>query len=154
MLYRLFYLLSFLLFNNVLLVDDDRNHLLIYGDSISAGYGMDKDKQWSEELKRILIEEKINIKIINKSLSGETTGGGLSRLMNIINSAQPSYILIELGGNDALRGYPPAKIKKKETGTYNELTQENPLKIHLNKLAYRHLQNISGPYRCLKYQEL
>ena len=73
---------------------------------------MDKDKQWSEELKRILIEEKINIKIINKSLSGETTGGALSRLKNIINSAQPSYILIELGGNDALRGYPPAKIKK------------------------------------------
>ena len=72
---------------------------------------MDKDKQWSKELQRILIEEKISLTIINKSLSGETTGGGLSRLEKIIDNFKPSYILIELGGNDALRGYPPVKIK-------------------------------------------
>ena len=72
---------------------------------------MDTEKQWSEELQKILIEEKIGLTIINKSLSGETTGGGLSRLEKIIDNSKPSYILIELGGNDALRGYPPAKIK-------------------------------------------
>ena len=72
---------------------------------------MDTEKQWSEELQKILIKEKISLTIINKSLSGETTGGGLSRLENIIANSKPSYILIELGGNDALRGYPPAKIK-------------------------------------------
>ena len=94
-----------------MLADKDHNNLLIYGDSISAGYGMDTDKQWSEELQKILIKEKISLTIINKSLSGETTGGGLSRLENIIANSKPSYILIELGGNDALRGYPPAKIK-------------------------------------------
>jgi acyl-CoA thioesterase-1 len=94
-----------------LLADKDHTNLLIYGDSISAGYGMDADKQWSEELQKILIKEKISLTIINKSLSGETTGGGLSRLENIIANSKPSYILIELGGNDALRGYPPAKIK-------------------------------------------
>ena len=112
MIYKFFHTLLILILSSLLIAEKDHTSLLVYGDSISAGYGMDKDKQWSEELKRILIEEKINIKIINKSLSGETTGGGLSRLENIINSAQPSYILIELGGNDALRGYPPAKIKK------------------------------------------
>ena len=112
MIYKFFHTLLILILSSLLIAEKDHTILLVYGDSISAGYGMDKDKQWSEELKRILIEEKINIKIINKSLSGETTGGGLSRLKNIINSAQPSYILIELGGNDALRGYPPAKIKK------------------------------------------
>jgi len=110
-LYRLFYIFSFLIISSILLADKDHTNLLIYGDSISAGYGMDTDKQWSEELQKILIKEKISLTIINKSLSGETTGGGLSRLENIIANSKPSYILIELGGNDALRGYPPAKIK-------------------------------------------
>ena len=111
MLYRLFYIFSFLTISSILLADKDHTNLLIYGDSISAGYGMDTEKQWSEELQKILIKEKISLTIINKSLSGETTGGGLSRLENIIANSKPSYILIELGGNDALRGYPPAKIK-------------------------------------------
>ena len=111
MLYRLFYIFFFLTISSILLADKDHTNLLIYGDSISAGYGMDTDKQWSEELQKILIKEKISLTIINKSLSGETTGGGLSRLENIIANSKPSYILIELGGNDALRGYPPAKIK-------------------------------------------
>jgi acyl-CoA thioesterase-1 len=110
-LYRLFYIFSLLIISSISLADKDHSILLIYGDSISAGYGMDTEKQWSEELKKILIEEKIGLTIINKSLSGETTGGGLSRLEKIIDNSKPSYILIELGGNDALRGYPPAKIK-------------------------------------------
>ena len=111
MLYRLFYIFSFLTISSILLADKDHTNLLIYGDSISAGYGMDTEKQWSEELQKILIKEKISLTIINKSLSGETTVGGLARLENIIANSKPSYILIELGGNDALRGYPPAKIK-------------------------------------------
>jgi len=110
-LYRLFYIFSFLTISSILLADKDHTNLLIYGDSISAGYGINVDKQWSEELQKILTKEKISLTIINKSLSGETTGGGLSRLENIIDNSKPSYILIELGGNDALRGYPPAKIK-------------------------------------------
>tara|TARA_X000000368_G_scaffold403092_1_gene377682 strand:+ start:1290 stop:1916 length:627 start_codon:yes stop_codon:yes gene_type:complete len=110
-LYRLFYIFSLLIISNISLADKDHINLLIYGDSISAGYGMDTEKQWSEELQKILIEKKVGLTIINKSLSGETTGGGLSRLRKIIDNLKPSYILIELGGNDALRGYPPAKIK-------------------------------------------
>ena len=111
MLYRLFYIFSLLIISSISLADKDHSNLLIYGDSISAGYGMDTEKQWSEELQKILIEKKIGLTIINKSLSGETTGGGLSRLEKILDNSKPSYILIELGGNDALRGYPPAKIK-------------------------------------------
>ena len=111
MLYRLFYIFFLLIISSISLADKDHSNLLIYGDSISAGYGMDKEKQWSEQLQKILIEEKIGLTIINKSLSGETTGGGLSRLEKIIDNSKPSYIFIELGGNDALRGYPPTKIK-------------------------------------------
>lgn len=86
--------------------------LLIYGDSISAGYGIPKEKQWSEDLKQIFLDQKLNISIENRSVSGETTGGGLSRLANVLDQTRPDYLLIELGGNDALRGYPPMKILK------------------------------------------
>ena len=84
--------------------------LLIYGDSISAGYGMSKEKQWSVILQEKINKENLKIKIINSSISGETTSGGLARISQTIESIKPDYLLIELGGNDALRGYPPKQI--------------------------------------------
>jgi len=84
--------------------------LLIFGDSISAGYGMSKEKQWSVLLQEKIKNENLKIKVINLSVSGETTSGGLSRLNQVLNSTKPDYLLLELGGNDALRGYPPKKI--------------------------------------------
>ena len=84
--------------------------LLIYGDSISAGYGMSKEKQWSVILQEKINKENLNIKIINSSISGETTSGGLARISQTIKSIKPDYLLLELGGNDALRGYPPKQI--------------------------------------------
>ena len=84
--------------------------LLIYGDSISAGYGMSKEKQWSVILQEKINKENLKIKVINSSVSGETTSGGLARLSQTIKSIQPDYLLLELGGNDALRGYPPRQI--------------------------------------------
>ena len=84
--------------------------LLIYGDSISAGYGMSKEKQWSVILQEKINKENLNFKIINSSISGETTSGGLARISQTIKSIKPDYLLLELGGNDALRGYPPKQI--------------------------------------------
>ena len=84
--------------------------LLIYGDSISAGYGMSKEKQWSVILQEKINKENLKIKIINSSISGETTSGGLARISQTIESIKPDYLLLELGGNDALRGYPPKQI--------------------------------------------
>ena len=52
-------------------------------------------------------KENLKIKVINSSVSGETTGGGLARLEKIIKQHEPNYVLLELGGNDALRSYPP-----------------------------------------------
>lgn len=144
MLYRLFYIFCFLIVSSILLADKNHTNLLIYGDSISAGYGMDKDKQWSEELQKILIKEKVSLKITNKSLSGETTGGGLSRLERVIDSSKPSYILIELGGNDALRGYPPAQIKKNIEEMIN-LSTEKGVKVLLMQI--RILPNYGRRYQ-------
>ena len=89
---------------------EENNSILIYGDSISAGYGMEKESQWSESLKTLLSDKGFKISVHNRSVSGETTGGGLTRISRILDELKPTFLLIELGGNDALRGYPPKKI--------------------------------------------
>ena len=104
-------IIYFLLNLSLNLYSEKAKSLLILGDSISAGYGMSKEKQWSEVLKEKLNQEKISLKIINASVSGETTGGGLVRSDKLLQNNMPSYLLIELGGNDALRGYPPQTVK-------------------------------------------
>ena len=89
---------------------EENNSILIYGDSISAGYGMEKESQWSETLKTLLSDKGFKISVYNRSVSGETTGGGLTRISRILDELKPTFLLLELGGNDALRGYPPKKI--------------------------------------------
>ena len=89
---------------------EENNSILIYGDSISAGYGMEKESQWSESLKTLLSDKGFKINVHNRSVSGETTGGGLTRISRILDELKPTFLLLELGGNDALRGYPPKKI--------------------------------------------
>ena len=89
---------------------EENNSILIYGDSISAGYGMEKESQWSESLKTLLSERGFKTSVYNRSVSGETTGGGLTRISRILDELKPTFLLLELGGNDALRGYPPKKI--------------------------------------------
>ena len=89
---------------------EENNSILIYGDSISAGYGMEKESQWSESLKTLLSDKGFEISVHNRSISGETTGGGLSRISRTLDELKPTFLLLELGGNDALRGYPPKNI--------------------------------------------
>ena len=85
--------------------------LLILGDSISAGYGLKKSENWVQLLDVSLRLSGNELKIVNSSISGDTTIGGLSRIENDLATHKPNYVLVELGGNDALRGYPVEKIK-------------------------------------------
>ena len=128
-------IITVLLFCNPLIVfaNADFRTLLIYGDSISAGYGMEPDKQWAENLKLIFNEKNLNIEIVNRSVSGETTGGGLSRIKPILEKLQPKYLLLELGGNDALRGYPPSKISNNLKAII-EIAKENQVKVFLMQI--------------------
>tara|TARA_B100000579_G_C22514531_1_gene703165 strand:- start:41 stop:655 length:615 start_codon:yes stop_codon:yes gene_type:complete len=103
-------ILMILIFSLSTYANSETEVLLIYGDSISAGYGMSKEKQWSVILQEKINKENLKIKIINSSISGETTSGGLARISQAIDSIKPDYLLLELGGNDALRGYPPKQI--------------------------------------------
>ena len=91
----------------------DTKKLLIFGDSISAGYGIKESENWVDLLTNKLNENsKINYILINSSVSGDTTSGGASRIKKTLEVHSPDYVLIELGGNDALRGYPITNIQK------------------------------------------
>ena len=89
----------------------DTKKLLILGDSISAGYGLKESENWVQLLETSLNASSIELKIINSSISGDTTIGGLSRIESDLRKHNPNYVLVELGGNDALRGYPIDRIK-------------------------------------------
>ena len=89
----------------------DTKKLLILGDSISAGYGLKESENWVQLLENSLKLSGIELEIINSSISGDTTTGGLSRIESDLREHNPNYVLVELGGNDALRGYPIEKIK-------------------------------------------
>lgn len=81
------------------------------GDSISAAYGMQLEQGWASLLDARLQEEQPTYRVINASISGETSGGGLRRLPDLLNAHAPSVVIIELGGNDGLRGYPISQLR-------------------------------------------
>ncbi|UXI02815.1 multifunctional acyl-CoA thioesterase I/protease I/lysophospholipase L1 [Photobacterium sp. TY1-4] len=85
--------------------------LLVLGDSLSAGYRMPAEKSWPVLLEPILIAQGHEIEVVNASISGDTTGNGLARLPQLLQRHQPDYVIIELGANDGLRGFPPKTIR-------------------------------------------
>jgi acyl-CoA thioesterase-1 len=80
--------------------------VLVVGDSLSAAYGIKVDAGWVNLLRDHLQQAKPAYEVINASISGETTAGGLARLGRLLEQHQPSLVVIELGANDALRGLP------------------------------------------------
>jgi len=86
--------------------------ILVFGDSLSVGYGVPLERGWVNLLTEKLLKKKYNYKVINASISGDTTQSGLSRLPNAIKLYKPSIIVLELGGNDGLRGLPLVQVKK------------------------------------------
>lgn len=87
--------------------------ILILGDSISAGYGIDPKQGWVQLLQKRLDQQyPKQHKVVNASVSGETTSGALARLPKLLQTYKPNVVVIELGGNDGLRGQPPQMIQK------------------------------------------
>ncbi|MDT0500725.1 MULTISPECIES: arylesterase [unclassified Halomonas] len=87
---------------------NDRTTLLVMGDSLSAAYGIEADRGWVSLLQARL-EDKA--RVINASISGETSSGGASRLPELLGQHDPDIVLLELGGNDGLRGLPPGQFE-------------------------------------------
>ena len=80
--------------------------ILIVGDSLSAEYGLRRGTGWVSLLEKQLAREKKDVKVVNASISGDTTSGGRSRVAALLKTHKPSIVVVELGGNDALRGLP------------------------------------------------
>ncbi|WP_228205078.1 arylesterase [Acinetobacter soli] len=86
--------------------------ILVVGDSLSAGYGINPEQGWVVLLqKRLDQDDPKQHKVINASVSGETTSGALARLPKLLQTYKPQVMIVELGGNDALRGQPPQLIR-------------------------------------------
>jgi len=85
--------------------------LLVVGDSLSAEYGLARGAGWVALLEQQLAREKLSAKVVNASISGDTTSGGRSRLPALLKAHAPTHVVIELGGNDALRGLPLAMTR-------------------------------------------
>ncbi|WP_375738149.1 arylesterase [Pseudomonas boanensis] len=90
--------------------------LLVVGDSISAALGLETSQGWVSLLEKRLVEQGYQHRVINASISGDTSAGGLARLPALLDEYQPSLVIIELGGNDGLRGQSPAQLQQNLAG--------------------------------------
>jgi acyl-CoA thioesterase-1 len=104
--------------------------LLVFGDSLSAGYRMPIENGWVSLLDDKIKMLGIDYKVVNASVSGETTDGGLSRLPATLATHKPAIVILELGGNDGLRGIPVANIKRNLI-TMVQMSQEVGAKVIL-----------------------
>ena len=86
--------------------------ILLIGDSLSAGYGIEQEQAWVNLLQNTYNEEKKPITLINTAISGQTTDNALLKIDAWLTTHQPSHVLIELGGNDGLRGFPVKLLQK------------------------------------------
>ena len=88
-----------------------QNTVLVLGDSLSSAYGVPSETAWVELLRDRIESQDLDWTVVNASISGETTDGGLRRLPGLLEAHDPTIVVIELGGNDGLRGFPPNVIE-------------------------------------------
>ncbi len=86
--------------------------IMVFGDSLSAAYGIPAEYGWVQLLQERLEEKNYDISVINASISGNTSGNGLNRIAKDLATHSPDLLILELGGNDGLRGHPPMRLKK------------------------------------------
>lgn len=90
----------------------DEPVVLVFGDSLSAGYGIDVDQSWAALLQERLQRLGYEHRVVNASITGETTEGGKARIESAIDRFRPDLVILELGGNDGLRGFPPERMRE------------------------------------------
>ena len=104
--------------------------ILVVGDSLSAEYGLVRGSGWVALLEKRLASEKMAAKVVNASISGDTTSGGAARLAALLKQHQPTHVIIELGGNDALRGL-PLKMTQGNLGQMTTAAQQAGARVLL-----------------------
>ena len=125
------------------------------GDSISAGHGIEIQQGWVNLLQKKLNTPKKNYQVLNESVSGETTAGGLARIDQILDDYKPSVVILELGANDGLRGLSP-KIMKINLAEVIKRSQKQGAKVLLLSMRIppnygkRYTKMFSAVYQQLK----
>ncbi len=112
--------------------------LLVLGDSLGAGYGLPAEDAFPAQLERALRARGYDIRVINSSISGDTTRGGLQRLPWILSS-KPQFVIVELGGNDGLRGLDPDRTRANLDGIITRLKGKGIKVLLAGMLAPRNL---------------
>lgn len=105
--------------------------VLVVGDSISAAFGLETQEGWVTLLEERLREHNPEFKVVNASISGETTGGGLARFPQLLSEHQPDYVIIELGGNDGLRGLSLTQMSSNLTRMVQQAKQQDAVVLLL-----------------------
>jgi len=104
--------------------------VLVVGDSISAAFGLETSQGWVQLLQQRLDTENLDHRVVNASISGDTSAGGLARLPALLEEYDPEVVIIELGGNDGLRGQPPKQLNQNLSAMV-DLSREADAKIVL-----------------------
>lgn len=102
--------------------------VLVVGDSISAAFGLETSQGWVHLLQQRLAEQARPRSVVNASISGDTSAGGLARLPTLLAEHRPEVVILELGGNDGLRGQSPAQLKQNLAGMVRK-SQEAGAKV-------------------------
>jgi acyl-CoA thioesterase-1 len=104
-------------------IDSSANTIVVLGDSLSAGYGVRIDKSWPSLLEKNIANNGLAFEVINAGISGDTTSGGLYRLPKLLSKHEPQIVILELGGNDGLRGMSLKKVVRKNLRAMIEMVQ-------------------------------
>lgn len=104
--------------------------ILVVGDSLSAAYGIDQQQGWVFLLQQYLLQKKPDYQVVNASISGDTTLNALNRLQSVLERHQPAVVILELGGNDGLRGLPLTQMKN-NLSRMIEMCQQHDAKVLL-----------------------
>ena len=124
--------------------------ILIMGDSLSAAYNISMEQSWPVIFQHKLKSIEPNSDVINASISGETTAGGVERLENLLNEHKPSHMILELGGNDGLRGF---KFKQTKQALKNMISMASNKNIKVLMIGVRLPPNL-GPVYNKRFQQI
>ena len=123
-------------------------NILVFGDSLSAGYGIPQDAAWPSLLAKRLEQNRLDYSVTNASISGETTSGGRTRLAAALDKAQPAVVVIALGANDGLRGL-PVKTMRDNLAAMAEAAQKKNARV---LIVGQRLPPNYGPYATQFYE--
>ncbi|WP_339512193.1 arylesterase [Pseudomonas sp. RL_15y_Pfl2_60] len=98
--------------------------ILVVGDSISAAFGLDTRQGWVNLLQKRIAEQGYDTEVINASISGDTSAGGAARLPALLKEHQPQWVILELGGNDGLRGQAPSQLQQNLAGMIDQSREQ------------------------------